>query len=515
MSPLRALLGAYLRTSLRGKAAGTFFARRAGKWRGTVALIALYFTLGTVSALGASGSHNPFSYALVLHAVTFVMLGMSLAAESGDVLFNAADHDVLGSRPIDGQTLLIAKGASLFAFALLLGFAMNLPALFFASRIPALGPAFPVVHLGATALLALFVTSTVVFAYGLVIRFVGRDRFDSVAAWSQAALSGAFLVLSQGLAHIAELPILGLESRLCLVFVPAWFAALDVLGSSPRALMLGALAAGTTAVLAILAFGRLAHAYGAASAALGEATSLPVPATASWVADGPLARWWLRDPVERAAFRLATTYLRRDREIRTRLYPAFGFFVILPAAQLVGHAAYRFHAAAIVAVLLLGMLPSLALEALRVSSQHAATELFAVAPLASAGPLFQGVRKAVACWVVLPAAAIALTWVAVLAPHTMPVAVPSVLMLPALTFLPATFRDYVPLSVPPAMGRQSTANVAIGMLITIMGGATIGLGALAANSGHLPALVVAQIVLGVPGCRLLARRIRNRPLVVS
>ena len=102
-------------------------------------------------------------------------------------------NDLLGSRPIDGQTLLIAKGASLFAFALVLGFAMNLPALFFASRIPSLGRAFPAVHLGATALLALFVTSTVVFAYGLVIRFVGRDRFDSVAAWSQAALSGAFL----------------------------------------------------------------------------------------------------------------------------------------------------------------------------------------------------------------------------------------------------------------------------------------------------------------------------------
>ena len=444
------------------------------------------------------------------------MLGMSLAAESGDVLFNAADHDVLGSRPIDGQTLLIAKGASLFAFALVLGFAMNLPALFFASRIPSLGRAFPAVHLGATALLALFVTSTVVFAYGLVIRFVGRDRFDSVAAWSQAALSGAFLVLSQGLAHIAELPILGLESRLCLVFVPAWFAALDVLGSAPRALLLGALAAGTTTVLAVLAFGRLARAYGAASARLGEATSSSrLPASASWVADGPLARWWLRDPVERAAFRLATTYLRRDREIRTRLYPAFGFFVLLPAAQLVGHAAYRFHAAAIVAVLLVGMLPSLALEALRVSSQHAATELFAVAPLASAGPLFQGVRKAVACWIILPAAAIALGWVAVLSPATLPLALPSVLMLPALSFLPATFRDYVPLSVPPAMGRQSTANVAIGMLITIAGGTTIGLGALAARSGHLPALVAAQMALTVPGCRFLARRIRDRPLVVS
>jgi len=53
------------------------------------------------------------------------------------------------------------------------------------------------------------------------------------------------------------------------------------------------------------------------------------------------------------------------------------------------------------------------------------------------------------------------------------------------------------------------------MLITLLGGTTIGLGALAVGSGHLPALVVAQTALAVPACWLLARRIRNRPLVVD
>src|SRR5262249_54170692 len=133
----------------------------------------------------------------------------------------------------------------------------------------------------------------------------------------------------------------------------------------------------------------------------------------------------------------------------------------------------------------------------------------------SAGPLFQGVRKAVACWIILPAAAIAVGWVAVLSPHTLPLAMPSVVMLPALSLLPATFRDYVPLSVAPAMGRQSTANVMIGRRTTITGGAPSGLGAVGAGFGRLPAFVVAQIALAVPGCRLIARRIRNRPLVVG
>ena len=35
----------------------------------------------------------------------------------------------------------------------------------------------------------------------------------------------------------------------------------------------------------------------------------------------PLVRWWLRDPVERAAVRLCGAYLLRDRDVKLRVYP--------------------------------------------------------------------------------------------------------------------------------------------------------------------------------------------------
>jgi hypothetical protein len=253
---------------------------------------------------------------------------------------------------------------------------------------------------------------------------------------------------------------------------------------------------------------RLAGGYADAFSTLGEAhrpLALAGPVR-------PAAGRWIRDPVERAAFRLAVTYVRRDREIMTRLYPSLGFFVLLPVAQLLSHAAYRFKAAALLSVLLLGMLPSMVLEALRVSSQHPATEIFAAAPLASAGPLFQGVRKATVCYILLPAACVAALWIVLTDVRVLPLAVPSLLAIPVLSLLPAAFRQYVPLSVPPAMGRQSLANIVVGIITTIVGATMVGVSWLAWRAGYLGHLIAVELILLVLGSRVLAHRIRNRPL---
>src|SRR5207245_458180 len=80
-------------------------------------------------------------------------------------------------------------------------------------------------------------------------------------------------------------------------------------------------------------------------------------------------------PAARAACQLTAVYLRRDRETKTRLYPSLGFFLLLPVAQLFSRATYSLTAGAFVSVLILGMLPSVILEAVRTSSHHAASEI--------------------------------------------------------------------------------------------------------------------------------------------
>ncbi len=516
---LRALLQAYFRMSLRGRAVRTFYRRRGSRLRGAMALVALYGAIGGLAGYGATGSHDPFSFALVVHSISFVMLGMSLAAESGDLLFNVTEHDVIAHLPLAPRTLLLAKAGSLLAFALLLTFALNLAPMFLGLRLPGLPAAFPLIHLAAAVLLATFATAVVVCTQGLVAGVVGRQRFGGVAAWSQAGLSAAFLGLSQVLAHLIELPRFRPEAGYSLVFPPAWFAALDLLGSTaytPRILALALLAASVTLALAGIAVVRLAPAYAGALALLGDAPALPPArprsAAVAQRAPGRFLGWWLRDPAERAAFQLAAVYMRRDRETKTRLYPSLGFFLLIPIAQLFSRATYSLTAGALVSVLLLGMLPSIALEALRTSSHHAATEVFAAAPLASAAPLFHGTRKAAVFYLLLPGIAIALLWMCATDAHTVPIAVPSLLALPIFSLLPAALRDYVPLSEPPTAGRQSTANVFIGMGITLAGAVTLGVSWAVWSVGYLPHLIAAEIVLLALVHRALAARIRARPL---
>jgi len=108
LGQLRALLRAYFRMSLRGRAVRTFYRRKPSKLGGAVAMILLYSSIGAVAGLGATGSHDPFSFALIMDAITFVMLGMSLAAESGDLLFNLPEHDVLAHMPLAPRTMLLA-----------------------------------------------------------------------------------------------------------------------------------------------------------------------------------------------------------------------------------------------------------------------------------------------------------------------------------------------------------------------------------------------------------------------
>src|SRR5438876_11768780 len=69
----------------------------------------------------------------------------------------------------------------------------------------------------------------------------------------------------------------------------------------------------------------------------------------------------------------------------------------------------------------------------------------------------------------LPGAVVSLLWIAAIDVERLPVALPSLLVLPFLSLLPAAARDYVPLSEPPTTGRQSSTNVVIGMLITVVG----------------------------------------------
>src|SRR5258707_6158318 len=181
---LRAMLKCYFRLSMRGRVARSM--GRGSKPRSLLFVLVMYAIVGLMTGFAAT-QLDVFTFSILVHSMTFFVVGMAVTSESGDILFNANESDVLVHRPIHPRTLLLAKSINLIAFTLILAVALNVfPAFFGLSARGAL-PWFPIVHLVSMIFLCVFCAAAVVCTYGLVIKFLDREKFDNFAAWSQVA----------------------------------------------------------------------------------------------------------------------------------------------------------------------------------------------------------------------------------------------------------------------------------------------------------------------------------------
>jgi ABC-2 type transport system permease protein len=519
---LRALLVAYWRIMRRGRAAGMLASGGGSGSLGTFPLaLTLYGVLGALIGAMLVEKGDAVVYGFALHAFTVIVCGMALTLESGEILFSRVERDVLGHRPVSPATLLLAKGIHLFAFGLLLAGAANAIPAFIGLGLKGARPWFPVAHLAAVAGQTAFLCASVVFVYGAVARLVGRERFEAAATWAQVGASVVFVVGYQ-----LTMPLLvNLGDRVTLhpallLTPPGWFAAFGAIlgGAGTRVLLPGA-AAGVlvTSALSWVAVRRLSAGYADRVAAADEA--FPRPNAAARARAGgrfdAVIRFWLRDPVERAAFRLAAAYMGRDREMKQRLYPSLAGFLVIPLMGIISPG--RGPRVPILALVSLGMLGVVAVsveETLRVSSQHAAANVFRAAPLESAWGLFEGVRKAAFVFVVLPAGLVVTAFVVFAIPGgraDMIAGIPMLLLIPTVSLLPGLVDSYVPLSKPVVHGEVAGRTAVLmffGMLLTGVLGVV---GFLASRADAIIPVVVGELaVLGLVHVAA-SKAIRSRP----
>ena len=519
---VKALLLATLRRATRG----TSVAGRRGRPRGLLFLLFSYGVMGLLLGLLPFVHPDVFTYSLVVWSATFMAAGMTLIAESSTLLFDPRDHDILGHRPIHPRTLLLARSLALVAMALLLGLALNLVPMFTGLAARGARPWFPLAHLVVLLVMTLFCAGAVVFVYALLARFVSRRTFDTIASWSQVAVTALLIVSYQMVPRLMDrLEGLRIEAAhpLLMALPPTWFAALAMAlmgaDTGPRTLAMAAAAVVVTAALAWTANRYLAEGYARQVAALGESVARapaeqrtrPQPAAAARA--GALLRLLIPDPVERGAFRLARAYLARDRDMRMRIYPSLAMIVVFPLLALVdpeGSARY----APVISVFMVGTLPATAMMTFKMSPQYQAAELFRYAPIHGTASLFHGFRKAMMLFLVLPGLIVAGTilWLGPVSHHALLLAVPALLALPTLSLLDGLAGDYLPLSIPPTSGRQG----AIGLVMMLVGFVFLalfaGLAALADAQGWLWPMVAAEVAGLLIVHPLMLRRIRLRAL---
>jgi len=443
----------------------------------SVILYAL-FGLSTLLFLGKP----VFVASVSLHALTLMFLGMFVAASSGEVLFNHDEADILGHRPVGPQALLRAKVRVLLSVSLWLAVPLNLAGFVVGILAPDGGWRFLPAHAASLFLETLFCLGGVVLSYQMCLRWFGRERLEGLMTGAQVMVAVAAVVggqlVPQLLIRYGNQITLSADRWWLALLPPAWFAGLDdaLAGrGGTSSWILATIGVVLTGTVVWLAFERLAGDYESGLRALSER---PAGSSAragrrrrlGRLVQTPPLRWWLRNPVSRAAFLMTTAYLVRDRDVKLRVYPALAPMLILPVIILMQRHSGDgdgFGPAFIGSYL--GVLPLMGVELLEFSQQWQAADVFRAAPLPGPAALCHGSRRAVLCFFTVPG--FVLTALLVLGmtrdPSQLLLLLPGMLATPAYAIFPNWRSQVPPLSRPPEEAKA--AGRALGTVLVMIG----------------------------------------------
>src|SRR5215470_9596834 len=339
------LFVAFLMQDLRsGKSSLSF---RRGEYTGSnwgmILTLAIYSLLGLTMGSLVMVHVDALLFSAMVLSFTLFIVALALSAESGNVILNESEADILGHLPIGSRSLFVAKILNLLAFTLALAAAANLFPTFFGVWAGGSNIFFIPGHIISATMVSLFATAVIVVSYGVLMRLVSKERFDNIVAYSQTVLTLVFMLGPQLLPRLMNKNRLNLAAgfeRYFLVYPPAWFSGITMLfvGRFDRfSLALSAIAIASLLILGTIALRKVAFGYSglagelaATSGGTGRAEAGSQGERASRPAIEAIKRRVLRSPVERAVFDLVTIYLRKNREIKVRLYPTLAYFIFYP-----------------------------------------------------------------------------------------------------------------------------------------------------------------------------------------
>ncbi len=493
-------------------------------------LLVLYTLLGVVAL--TTLKLGVFERSSTLHAFTFMMVGIMMAGSSGTLLFNAEEADILLHRPVTPRALLGAKVSVLVAMGGTLAVALNLVGL----GLGVFGPngtwLFLPAHLLGLVLQVIFAASLVTLAYGLCLRWFGRERLDNFITAAQVLVAVGAMLAGQWIPRVlTKVDSHAVESAMgwMAVLPPSWFGALTaLLAGEPASRSTVALAAWglvATGLVAWLALSRLAASYGEGLMALNEAGPAAVRTAGghgrhvSRVAGWPLVRRWIADPVERAAFTLTAAGLWRARDVKLRIYPQLAQLCAYPLVFLVAvpgsnHAhGERLGFGVAFAGSMASTMVFNTLEMLRFSDHWRGSDIFRIAPLASPAPLFHGARKAVLLLLCGPVMLI-LTTVLVLWKGWaggVVLLLPGFVAMPLFAMLPGLWHTLVPFSEPPEQAKNLSAGC-LRMIVVLVAALVIAAAAWWADTrGWLGLLLIVEAAAVAIATGALRLGIDGRP----
>jgi hypothetical protein len=232
----------------------------------TMALVFGLFGIGPVVVIVLNDDVR-LTGALTLGYLTFA-LSTALLTQHGATMLSAADHVILGSRPVTSRTFFAIRLTNVLFHAGLTTTFMAYPPII----------AFTIAHgvnagrgLGAAVAIyawAVCVTFAIVASYAALLRFIGGARLQRTVAYLQMVIGiaayGGFFLAMEGFGRSAITQAAMPDSAWTFIVPPTWFAAAIEVGAgqaSAATWVRIALSIGMLAALAALLQGTLAPGY--------------------------------------------------------------------------------------------------------------------------------------------------------------------------------------------------------------------------------------------------------------
>ncbi len=339
---LRALLAVGIKLDLRTS--------RAGMGRGKlppffIALIT-YTVMGTLMAVGLRPHGDLFVYSLFTISAAMFMTALAVIMEYVTIVAHPDDFDILAHRPVSSRTYFWAKLGNMLFYVTPIALALTLPAAIVGSWSLEPGFLFGLFHILGGIVACLATAAAVVLIYTGTLRVVSHQRFTSIMTYVHSGVT-LVLVLAYFLLPrmIEDDPMLLSLNRGAWVYAapPAWFAgSVELLagtGSRQDVYLILMAAAGSALVIAA-AMNTISLDYSRKISELMTSSIEAEEHTDGRVKRRPFFRLGLASlgtGTERAGYVLMDAYMRRDRKLRSRVYPAFGLPLAVYLAALIRH----------------------------------------------------------------------------------------------------------------------------------------------------------------------------------
>lgn len=323
--PFRALVRTFATMDLRGQLYGLSTGAKAGEL--IPPLFWVYGQMLTVSVLlcaALAGRVDAHFYAFANLSVAALMVFSAVVVEFHEAAYDPADVRVIGHRPVTSRTWSLARFVNLLGYVALVGVAVTI-----FPTVMGLGlrdtEASWLVRYPMASLLTCVCSASV--ALGLYVLGGFGERFDGLRqalAWTQiggilALFYGGQFMIRNGTGSVS---MMSYDPPDWVLNTPTWHLAPWVSHGELAPLGVGA---GVTVIVAGLALWGMQRAWSGVATVQAVKVSVVRPVwTPAWLG------WLGLNRRGRAIFALTRALFSRDRELRSRTWPALGMAVTVP-----------------------------------------------------------------------------------------------------------------------------------------------------------------------------------------